>query len=159
MGDFSHLDKTGMAAMVDVSGKQQTLRSALVRGRVQISKHCADKLSEPTVTEIVRTARLAGIQASKQTATLVPLCHQVALSSIDVAITFDQGEQVFVLEARSKTQAAVTGVEMEALCAATIAGVTIYDMVKAVDPGATVGPFALVEKHGGKTGVWTTAND
>jgi len=153
MGDFSHLSKTGEAAMVDVSAKTPTARAAVVRGLVRVSADCAARLTEPAALEIARTARLAGIQASKQTAQLVPLCHPLPLTGLDLAVALDRDERSFTIEARAHT-VGVTGVEMEALCAATLAGVTIYDMIKAVDPAATVGPFLLAEKTGGKTGSW-----
>lgn len=153
MGDFSHLSRTGDAALVDVSAKQPTRRIATVEGRVTVSKTCAAKLSESAADEIRRTARLAGIQAAKQTASLIPLCHQVPLTRVDVDIGFLPDERCFVLRVTSEATA-VTGVEMEALCAASIAGATIYDMIKAVDPAAIVGPFHLVEKLGGKNGPW-----
>lgn len=156
MGDFSHLNKTGESAMVDVSGKDKTARSATVRGLVHVSAGCATKLSLEMTQEITRTARLAGIMAAKKTSDLVPLCHQVPLAGVDLTIDFNSGEQVFAITATTTTDA-VTGVEMEAFCAATVAGITVYDMIKAVDPGATVGPFSLTEKLGGKTGRWTRA--
>ena len=154
MGDFSHLSKTGEAAMVDVSAKTATARSATVRGQVRVSQDCIDRLTDAAATEIARTARLAGIQAAKLTAQLVPLCHPLPLTGLDLAVALDRGERAFTVEATTRT-VGVTGVEMEALCAASLAGVTIYDMIKAVDPGATVGPFRLAEKTGGKAGRWT----
>lgn len=111
-----------------------------------------------TAQEITRTARLAGIMAAKRTSDLVPLCHQVALAGVDLTIEFDGGERVFAIAATTRTES-VTGVEMEAFCAASVAGITVYDMIKAVDPGATVGPFRLTEKLGGKTGRWTPTHD
>ena len=154
MGDFSHLSKTGEAAMVDVSAKTATARTATVRGHVRVSSDCVARLTDAAAQEIARTARLAAIQAAKQTALLVPLCHPLPLHGIDLVIGLDRGEQAFTVEATTRT-VGVTGVEMEALTAATLAGVTIYDMIKAVDPAATVGPFHLAEKTGGKTGRWT----
>jgi cyclic pyranopterin phosphate synthase len=153
MGDFSHLSRTGDAALVDVSAKQPTRRIATVEGRVTVSQACAAKLGQGAADEIRRTARLAGIQAAKQTSTLIPLCHQVPLTRVDVDIGFLSDERSFILRVTSEATA-VTGVEMEALCAASIAGATIYDMIKAVDPAAVVGPFRLVEKLGGKNGPW-----
>ncbi len=153
MGDFSHLSATGEAAMVDVSGKGASLRTALVRGLVTVSADCARKLTADSIQEISRVARIAGIQAAKQTHLLVPLCHQIALAGVDVVVHFDASEGTFSIAARAKTNAQ-TGVEMEALCATQIAATVIYDMIKAVDPGATLGPFQLHEKDGGKAGAW-----
>jgi len=158
MGDFSHLTKTGEAAMVDVSAKQPTARAAMVRGGVRVSDECAAKLTPAAVTEIARTARLAGIQGAKHTALLVPLCHPLPLTHADVSIRFDRNERLFMIETQTATTG-VTGVEMEALTAATVAGVTIYDMIKAVDPAATVGPFTLAAKTGGKAGDWVRDHD
>jgi cyclic pyranopterin phosphate synthase len=146
------LSAKGEAAMVDVAGKAVTLRSARVKGSVRVSPACAAKLTTETIAEIARTARIAAIQAAKQTHLLIPLCHQIALTGVDVAVTFDPDEAAFAVATGTRTQAQ-TGVEMEALCAATIAGATIYDMIKAVDPLAVVGPFQLVEKRGGKSEV------
>lgn len=154
MGDFSHLNQTGEAAVVDVTGKQASLRAAIVEGIVSFSEICASKLQKDSVDEIRRIARYAGMQAAKQTALLIPLCHQVALTKIELNIAFDKEKRCFLLSI--KTQAHdVTGVEMEAFSAALMAGATIYDMIKAVDPAATVGPFNLIEKTGGQNGPWT----
>ena len=149
MGDFSHLSDRGEAAMVDVSAKTDTARAATVTGQVVISPTCVQKLTDQMAVEIARTARIAGIQAAKQTHLLVPLCHPLPLSGIKIDIELVRSESAFVIAAQTKTKAN-TGVEMEAMCAAQIAGTTIYDMIKAVDPGASVGPFRLAAKSGGK---------
>ena len=150
MGDFSHLRGRGEAAMVDVSGKPDTARTAKVAGSVQISIACLEAMTVDAAREIARTARLAGIQGAKQTQMLVPLCHPLLLAGIDVSVTLDREGSAFTIEATTKTRGP-TGVEMEALCAAAVAGLTVYDMVKAVDPAAIVGPFRLVQKSGGKS--------
>ena len=144
--------------MVDISGKGASVRTALVRGAVRFSEECATRLTPEAVQEIIRTARIAGIQAAKQTHLLVPLCHQIPLAGIDVLIDYARGERTFALATRAKTTGS-TGVEMEALVAAQIAGTTIYDMIKAVDPAAIVGPFSLHEKDGGKNGPWRRGKD
>ena len=154
MGDFSHLSERGEAAMVRLGAKAASSRVAVVRGQVQLSSECESKLSDAAAAEIGRTARLAGIQAAKQTAHLIPLCHQVPLTGVDLEITLDRGQRTFGIEARAETEAA-TGVEMEAMCATSIAALTIYDMIKAVDPAATIGMLQLREKRGGKHGTWT----
>lgn len=158
MGDFSHLSDKAEAAMVNLGTKAASARRATVRGLVRVSQTCIAKLSEDAAHEIARTARIAGIQAAKLTPQLVPLCHPIALTGVDLKITLDRGEQAFAVEAQTFTQAP-TGVEMEAMTAALVAGITVYDMIKAVDPGATVGPFHLVEKHGGKHGSWLRADE
>ena len=152
MGDFSHLNETGEAAMVDVTDKAATSRTAVVSGAVTVSPMCASMLTTDSIREICATARIAGISAAKETARLIPMCHPLPLTKVEVAILWHDG--AFDLVVTTKTNAN-TGVEMEALCAASIAGATIYDMIKAVDPAAVVGPFILKEKHGGKSGIWT----
>lgn len=154
MGDFSHLSERGEAAMVRLGAKPASARRAHVRGQVQVSAECISKLSDAAVSEIVRTARLAGIQGAKQTAHLIPLCHPIALTGVDLDIGLDRSTRTFQVAAVTETEAP-TGVEMEALCAASIASLTIYDMIKAVDPAATIGGLQLVEKHGGKHGHWS----
>ena len=152
MADFNHLSETGEASMVDVSGKAATIRIATVSGTVRVSQLCAEKLNAEVVKEICSTARIAGISAAKQTAHLIPMCHPIPLSKVTVGIELDHA--TFNISVTTKTTAN-TGVEMEALCAAAVTGATIYDMIKAVDPAAVVGPFLLQEKHGGKNGLWT----
>lgn len=154
MGNFSHLSANGEAAMVRLGAKPASARRAVVRGMVEISAECVTALNDDAVREIVRTARIAGIQGAKQTATLIPLCHPIALTGVDLEIALDRNERRFTLHAVTETESA-TGVEMEALCAASIAALTIYDMIKAVDPAATIGSLQLREKHGGKHGTWT----
>ena len=147
MADFSHLNEAGEAAMVDVSGKAASVRTAVVAGTVKISDLCSSKLNADALREICSTARIAGVTAAKQTSILIPMCHQIPLSQASIEIVFQKG--VFDIIVTTKTESN-TGVEMEAICAASIAGATIYDMVKAVDPAAVIGPFMLIEKHGGK---------
>lgn len=140
--------------MVDLGSKAATSRRAIVQGEVRVSSTCTEQLDHEAAREVIRTARLAGIQGAKQTAHLIPLCHPIALTAVDLDITFDRATSTFRVRALTATEAP-TGVEMEGLCAASVAGLTIYDMVKAVDPEAVVGPFRLIEKHGGKAGSWT----
>jgi cyclic pyranopterin phosphate synthase len=153
MGDFSHLNETGEAAMVDVTGKVANVRSATVGSYVHISPGCTLKLTDEAVSEIQHTARIAGIQASKQTSTLIPLCHQVSLNKTDLEISLDRHHHQFKLTARTKTSAN-TGVEMEAFVAVSIAALTIYDMIKAVCPEACIEHTHLIEKKGGRHGLW-----
>ena len=153
VGDFSHLTDRNEARMVHLGQKPESERSALVQAQVSINAHCAQKLLPTMVDEISRTARFAGIQAAKQTSILIPLCHQVPLRGVEVIVHFDQRGALFTIQASAHTVAA-TGVEMEAMCAASIAAVTIYDMVKGADPHASIGGIWLVEKKGGKEGHW-----
>lgn len=157
MGDFSHLNEHNEAAMVDVSPKHPTLREAMVKSRVVVSADCADKLREDMIVAIKDTARLAAVQAGKRTSDLIPLCHQINLTQLSVTISWDRDDGVFHIEAISKAFA-VTGVEMEAIVAATIGAATIYDMIKAVDPEAIMGPTLLCAKSGGKLGQWVREN-
>ena len=158
MGDFSHLSKNGKASMVDVGGKQVTARTATVHGSVRVSTTCTAAITPSVAAEITATARIAAIQASKHTAILIPLCHQVPLSKVEIDIQFESGQSTFSISAVTSTEAQ-TGVEMEALTAATIAGLTIYDMIKAVDPAASVGPFYLDQKTGGRHGPWSKSDE
>lgn len=153
MADFTHLDSTGQGQMVDVAGKLATARRALVSGQVRVSNQCRQKLSNAMVDEINRTARIAALNGGKQTALLIPYCHQVPLNLLEATIDFDFEEGIFHLSIEASAHAS-TGVEMEALVAATTAGACIYDMIKAVDPAAVVGPFFVAEKSGGKLGLW-----
>ena len=154
MGDFSHLNEAGEAAMVDVSEKKATERVASAVGLVKISAKCMESLTDEAYREICTTARIAAIQAAKNTYQIVPLCHQIPVSGIKVDIKLDRTASLFQIRTSAKTVAG-TGVEMEALTAAQTAGLVIYDMIKAVNPEAILGPFCLEEKQGGKTGHWT----
>jgi cyclic pyranopterin phosphate synthase len=153
LGDFSHLSETGHAAMVDITAKQSTDRAATVTGRVDISAHCVKSLTLDAVKEIIAVARIAGIQAAKQTANLIPLCHQIPLAGVDLTVDYLAADQCFILNATARTHSG-TGVEMEAMVAVNLCAITIYDMVKAVDPAAVLSSFRLVEKTGGKGGKW-----
>ena len=149
MSELSHLDDSGRARMVDVGGKAATDRRALVRAEVRMSPETASAVArgDGPKGDVIATARIAGIQAAKRTAELIPLCHPLPLSYVDVAI--EVGESVVTLTAEARTTAE-TGVEMEAMTAASVAALTVYDMVKGIERGVEVGPVALVEKTGGK---------
>ncbi|TFB57219.1 bifunctional molybdenum cofactor biosynthesis protein MoaC/MoaB [Cryobacterium tagatosivorans] len=151
---LTHLDADGRARMIDVGHKAETSRVAVASGRFVTTRKVltlvrADNLPK---ADVLATARIAGISAAKKTSELIPLCHQVPLSS--VKIDFRLGEDTIEIEASAKTRGQ-TGVEMEALTAVTIAGLTLHDMVKAVDPGATLTDVRLDSKSGGKRGHWT----
>jgi len=150
---LTHVDASGHARMVDVSSKLQTQRVARAEAMVEMSPSTVkllrgDKLPKGNALEV---ARIAGIQAAKQTSGLIPLCHPVPLTHVDVSI------EVIRTGARIESTAttkAETGVEMEALMAASLAALTLYDMCKAVEKGITIGPIRLLEKSGGKSGHW-----
>ncbi len=152
--EFSHLDDGGRARMVDVGGKDKTARSASAEALVAMSQSLLDRLRLQTLPkgDPFEVVRIAGIQAAKKTSELIPLCHPLPLSRIDVDIELTEtGARI---EGRAATTAE-TGVEMEALVAASVAALTLYDMCKGVDKSVEIGPVRLLEKSGGKSGHWS----
>ena len=135
--------------MVDVSGKEATARRAVAAAVVQMSVETARAVRDGDAPkgDVVGTARIAGVQAAKRTAELIPLCHPLPLSFVDVHIEVGETEVAIVAEARTTAQ---TGVEMEALTAASVAALTVYDMVKGIERGVAIGAIKLLEKTGGK---------
>ena len=156
MTDLSHLGADGRAEMVDVSDKDATLRRAVARAVVRVSRETAALVvaGDTPKGDVIAVARIAGIQAAKRTHELIPLCHQLPLSfaGVEGSIDAEAGLIELVAEARTTAQ---TGVEMEALTAASVAALTIYDMVKGVERGASIERIELVEKSGGRSGHWT----
>ena len=153
MGDLTHLDKSGHARMVDVGDKPVTAREAVAEGRVRMSRETLQKAlsGDAKKGSVTAAAEFAGIMAAKKTADLIPLCHQVPLSSIKVEIASDEAGSALVVTARARTQGQ-TGVEMEALTAVSVACLTIYDMLKASDRGMVIEGITLLEKRGGASG-------
>ncbi|MCU0249294.1 MAG: cyclic pyranopterin monophosphate synthase MoaC [Vicinamibacterales bacterium] len=153
---LSHVDPDGRVRMVDVTGKPGTAREAVARGVVHLAPATIRLIRSGRIAkgDPLQTARLAGIMAAKKTAEIIPLCHPLALSHCDVAIT--PRRQGYEIEARVRTTGP-TGVEMEALTAVAAAGLTIYDMVKAVDRAVVIGDIRLIEKRGGRSGTWRRA--
>jgi cyclic pyranopterin phosphate synthase len=151
MERLSHMDKDGRVAMVDTSAKPDTARRAVASVRVLMSPETIRAVRESTTPKgnAVETARLAGIMAAKRTAELIPLCHTLPLTHIDVRA--EVRDDCIYMEAEAATHAQ-TGVEMEALTAAAVAALTIYDMCKAIDKGMTITDLRLEEKTGGKSG-------
>ena len=154
MSELSHLDGEGRARMVDVGAKAETSRVAVAEGRLVTTAEVvalvrADGMPK---ADVLATARIAAISAAKKTSELIPLCHHVPLSSVSVQFDFD--DNAITISATAKTRSR-TGVEMEALTAVALAGLTLHDMVKAVDPGATLTDVRLVSKSGGKRGEWS----
>ena len=151
--DLTHLDSGGQARMVDVGEKPVTAREAVAQGRVRMTRETfAKALAGDSKKGSVRAAaEFAGIMAAKRTAELIPLCHQIALSSVKVEITSDEAASALVVTARAATRGQ-TGVEMEALTAVSVACLTIYDMLKASDRGMVIEGITLLEKHGGASG-------
>ena len=150
---LSHVDEAGRIRMVDVSGKPATAREAVARGHVSMSAEARAQVRGGTSRkgDPIETARLAGIMAAKRTASLIPLCHPLPISHVDVQIAAARGG--YGIEARVRTTAE-TGVEMEALTAVSVAALTLYDMVKAVDKAMVIGDVRLIEKRGGRSGHW-----
>lgn len=150
---FTHLDDSGAARMVDVTGKEVTVRSATATGRVLVSDEVIGLLRGAGVPkgDALAVARIAGIQAAKRTPELVPLCHPLAIHGVTVDVTV--GDDHVAIEATVRT-ADRTGVEMEALTSVSVAALALIDMVKAVDPAAVITDVMLVEKSGGRRGHW-----
>ena len=153
MSDLSHIDEEGRVAMVDTTGKVQTARRALATARVLMSRETVEAVRAHRTPkgDPLETARIAGILAAKRTAELIPLCHPLPLTHADVRA--ELREDGVHIEAEASTNAQ-TGVEMEALTAAAVAALTIYDMCKAVEKGIRITELRLEEKTGGKSGTW-----
>jgi cyclic pyranopterin phosphate synthase len=155
VSELTHLDPQGRARMVDVGDKPATERRAEARAVVRVSPETALRVHDGDAPkgDVIGVARIAGIQAAKRTSELIPLCHPLALSFVGVEGTVDveAGEIVLVAEARTTGP---TGVEMEALTAASVAALTVYDMVKGIERGAEIQSVVLIAKSGGRSGDW-----
>jgi cyclic pyranopterin phosphate synthase len=153
MTDLTHIRDDGSAHMVDVSGKQATVRRAVAQAQLTTRADvvAAVLTGDLPKGEAIGTARIAGILAAKQTSSLIPLCHPLPLSSITVDIA---GDGVVLTVVATVATTSQTGVEMEALTAASVAALTLYDMIKAVDKLAVIGEIKVLEKSGGKSGDW-----
>lgn len=152
-GEFTHLDESGAARMVDVSAKDVTARTATATGFVALSAECVAALRAGEVPkgDALAVARIAGIQGAKRTPDLVPLCHPIALHGVSVDLRVRDSGVAITATTRTADR---TGVEMEALTSVAVAGLALIDMVKAIDPAATITDVGVREKTGGKTGVW-----
>ncbi len=152
---LTHIDKQGRAKMVDVSHKRETLREAIVRGSVFMNKNTFKRIISGKIEkgEVFSVARVAGIMAAKRTSEIIPMCHPLNLSHIEINFFPFEKESRIDIEARAKIKAR-TGVEMEAFVAVAAAGLTIYDMCKAIDRGMVVSNIHLVKKTGGKSGTY-----
>jgi len=155
-GSLTHIDARGNAAMVDVTEKPVTDRTAVARGRVVMRPETLALIERGDAKkgDVLGVARLAGIMAAKRTAELIPLCHPLPISSVAVELELDRTASAVEISATVRTTGR-TGVEMEALTAASIAALTIYDMCKAVDRGMRVEALRVVRKDGGKSGAFT----
>jgi cyclic pyranopterin monophosphate synthase len=150
---LTHLDSDGAAKMVDVSPKQDSERIAIAAGEVTMQPETLRLIRDGAMKkgDVLTVARIAGIMAAKHTAELIPLCHPIALTHLDVNLTLDEPNSRISIEVTART-VGKTGVEMEALTAVSAAALTIYDMAKAVDRGMVIANIRLLEKHGGKSG-------
>jgi cyclic pyranopterin phosphate synthase len=153
MSKLTHLDETGAARMVDVSEKSATAREATAEAVIVLSREAFEAAlsGDAKKGDVLAAARIAGIMAAKKTSELIPLCHPIPLSKAGIDFETDKARHAIHIVATAKT-AAQTGVEMEALTAASVAALTIYDMVKAVDRGAVIESVRLLSKSGGKSG-------
>ena len=150
---LTHITEDGNAHMVDVSTRETTVRTATASGEVFVSQKVLDMLKDNTVPkgDVLATARIAGIMASKRTPDLIPLCHPIAVHGVEIDVSVDTDR--VRIEVTVKT-ADRTGVEMEALTAVSVAALTVIDMIKALDPGATISNIGVNEKDGGRNGLW-----
>ncbi len=151
--ELTHLDREGRAWMVDVGGKAVTERRAVARAEIVCGPRVAEAVrrGDAPKGDVLGTARLAGIMAAKRTSELIPLCHPLPLDAVEVEA--EVGEDRVVLTATARTTAR-TGVEMEAMTAASVAALTVYDMVKGLEKGVEIASVVLLEKTGGKSGDW-----
>ncbi len=153
--ELTHLDSSGRARMVDVGEKPATERRAVAQAVVRVSPETAGRVQagDAPKGDVLGVARIAGIQAAKRTAELIPLCHPLALTFIGVEGSIEVSDGRIVLTAEARTTGP-TGVEMEAMTAASVAALTVYDMVKGIERGAEIAEVVLLEKSGGRSGLW-----
>lgn len=152
--ELTHLDETGKAKMVDVGGKESTVRIAVAHGSIVMNPKTLQLIQENKIAKgnVLTVAQIAGIQAAKKTPSLIPLCHPILLSKVDVNFEIE-GDSTINIEATSKC-VGPTGVELEAMVAASVAALAIYDMCKAVDKGMTIEKIYLQKKSGGRSGTY-----
>ncbi|WP_347552643.1 cyclic pyranopterin monophosphate synthase MoaC [Pseudalkalibacillus hwajinpoensis] len=157
MSSFTHFNEEGRAKMVDISDKTPTVRTATARTSVQVSEEIYSGIQAGNMKkgDVLQVAQIAGIMAAKKTSDLIPMCHPIALSGVDLHFDWlESSPYELIIEAQVKTSGS-TGVEMEALTAASAAALTVYDMCKAVDKGMVIGQTYLLTKTGGKSGDYT----
>jgi cyclic pyranopterin phosphate synthase len=154
VSELSHVSEAGDVRMVDVGGKPVSRRRAVARGVVQMASETASRLRELPKGDALAAAQLAGIMAAKRTSELIPLCHPLPLSNVEVSLSVGAASVEIVATVET---VAPTGVEMEALTAASIAALTVYDMVKGLERGARIAEVILLEKSGGRSGDWRRA--
>lgn len=159
MKKLSHINNKGKAEMVDVSGKEITTRTAEAYAEVKVSKEIYNAIKSNTVQkgDVLSIAKFAGIQAVKKTSELIPLCHNIFISKVDVELKLNSKNKTVEIRSFAKTNAQ-TGIEMEALTAVSIAALTVYDMCKAIDKSMVIGEIKLLIKTGGKSGDYIRKN-
>lgn len=152
---LSHIDSDGKARMVDVSEKPFTFREAAASGAVTMKPETLSLLKEKKISkgDVLQVARVAGIMAAKKTSELIPMCHPLNISSVNIDFELDTKKNIINIKSRVKITGQ-TGVEMEALTAVTVAALTIYDMCKSADKGMIISDIMLIEKYGGKSGTF-----
>jgi cyclic pyranopterin phosphate synthase len=154
--ELTHFNNNGDAVMVDVGDKPDTVREAVVIGKITMSRQCFElvKSGGTKKGDVIGTARLAGIMGAKRTSELIPLCHNISLTKVELDFAFDECDRTITAVCTAST-VGKTGVEMEAMTGASVALLTIYDMCKAVDRSMVIGDVMLCRKSGGKSGTWT----
>lgn len=159
MGDFSHIDEKGNAKMVDVTDKDKTQRRATARGNIKMDINTLNRIKEDNIQKgpVLETARIAAIMAVKNTSNTIPLCHPISIGGIEVIFSYTD-HKFIEIEVTVKSYDK-TGVEMEALHGVSVAGLTIYDMCKAVDKDMVIGNIRLIKKTGGKSGQYIRAEE
>jgi cyclic pyranopterin monophosphate synthase len=155
MSDFSHVDEHGSARMVDVSHKSPSHRVARARGHIRMNPSTLEAIRQNLLVkgDVLTVAKVAGIMAAKRTSELIPLCHPLPLSHVDITFRMDETLPGVVVESSAETTA-TTGVEMEAMTAVSVTLITLYDMAKGVDRSMVIGEICITEKRGGKSGDW-----
>lgn len=151
--DFTHFDEKGRGRMVDVTGKPVTFRQATAQARVYMREETMSRIKEGKVAkgDVLSVAQVAGVMGVKQTPFLIPMCHPLQVTGVDFDFSFEESPNCLVIETTVRLQGQ-TGVEMEALTAASVAALTVYDMCKAIDKKMEIGSIRLLEKKGGKSG-------
>ena len=155
MAEFTHFNEEGRAKMVDVSEKSETFRTAIAQSSISVNQEIYNKIvtNQMKKGDVLAVAQVAGVMAAKKTWDIIPMCHPLSLTGVDLTFSWEKGDDEYTLHIRAfvKTKGS-TGVEMEALTAASVCALTIYDMCKAVDKGMVIGQTFLMEKTGGKNG-------
>ncbi|MED3844273.1 cyclic pyranopterin monophosphate synthase MoaC [Geobacillus stearothermophilus] len=162
MSSFTHFNEQGRAKMVDITNKEDTIRIAVARTSVTVNEEIYEKMTNNAIEkgDVLAVAQVAGVMAAKKTADLIPMCHPLMLKGVDIAFAWEKEAEAYklVITVTVKTKGS-TGVEMEALTAASVCALTVYDMCKSFDKGMTIGPTYLVEKTGGKSGHYRRKTD